>query len=84
MVEDNDKTLVDDLSNTKAAVCPLCYDYLVAQQIFASPDKPEEIPVIWVFYCARCKEQREPKLMDVSERMFLNVRAMRKAKEVQK
>lgn len=65
----------------KVSVCPHCYEYItLKQEIFEG----NETPVVWTPYCPRCKTNvSNPKLMDIAERQFLNVRAMRKAKEVQ-
>ncbi|MDD5474877.1 MAG: hypothetical protein PHU34_12150 [Candidatus Methanoperedens sp.] len=64
----------------KVSVCSQCYEYVtLKQEIFEG----NENPVVWTPYCPRCKTTVvNPKLMDIAERQFLNVRAMRKAKEM--
>jgi len=67
----------------KVSVCPVCYEYVTLKQAIL---ESEDIgaPVVWKPYCPRCKVTvLNPKMMDIKERLFLNVRAMRKAKEVQ-
>ncbi len=65
------------LKAEKVSVCPKCYEYVVCRQKFPVQDASEQL-VVWHFYCLRCKEFVTPKLMDIVERQFLNVRAMRK------
>ncbi len=80
----NDETIKPViLPNENVSVCPDCYEYLVVkQQVARADDVPEEAPVVWVYFCPRCKEEVVPKMMDIAERQYLNVRAMRKAKDV--
>lgn len=71
----------------KVSVCPECYEYVtLKQRVLECDENPlegNENPVVWTPYCPRCKTTVvTPKLMDIAERQFLNVRAMRKAKEV--
>ena len=80
----NDETIKPViLPNEKVSVCPHCYEYLtVKQQVAGTDEQPEEAPVVWVYFCPRCKRDVDvPKMMDIAERQYLNVRAMRKAKE---
>jgi len=63
----------------KVSVCPECYEYVTLKQVVI---EGSENPVVWTPYCPRCKVTvHAPKLMDIAERQYLNVRAMRKAKE---
>lgn len=65
----------------KVSVCPECYEYVTLKQEVSEGENP----VVWTPYCPRCKTTVvNPKLMDIAERYYLNVRAMRKAKEAQK
>lgn len=65
----------------QVSVCPECYEYLSLIQDLQEKPEGRTQAVIWVYWCPRCKEQQEPKLMELQERLFLNVRAMRKAQE---
>lgn len=68
------------LPASKVSVCPDCYEYVVSKQKFPVQDASDH-PVLWHFYCPRCKKIVVPKLMDIAERAFLNVSKLRKAKK---
>lgn len=72
---------IEKMRAEKVSVCPECYEYVTLVQ---DVDEDDENLVVWTPYCPRCKTTVvTPKLMDIAERQFLNVRAMRKAKEAQ-
>ncbi len=78
----NENISTENIRAEKVSVCPVCYEYVTLKQVFLESEGIEA-PVVWKPYCPRCKVTViQPKLMDITERQYLNVRAMRKAKDV--